>query len=557
MSNVITISRTRDYLVSRAQKHRRAGRYDEAMALLWKARNQFGIQEDIEMEAARVYAEMGCEEEAVRACLRVVRHGGTHKAEALFDLSLSSAQRGDFGRAVSYYEHFLACDARTEIPEETASALGQQLLDELEQPPMRSRKARARLLEHRAASRLQEGKTAAAQRLMEHSLRLHETARGYTMLACCCLIRLHLPEAVEAACRAHRMSPGRVQTLCVLSDAYAAAGETGLSRRAMCLAAMRAKAPDDLFSVALESAKHGDDALTLRMTKKLLAREPNHTRGMKLRACALINLGRMKEASRLFGRLCGLLPEDTICEFFYKLSREGKAQTERFSLGVDVTHEEGVNRAAELISMLYTSPDSICAAPESLQRVCRLCDWAFHSPMAGAHTKTVALILLTAMPADEAREVLLDALTDPQLADSVKLNILQVLTAKEGFRPYCVDVGGKLVHLAAGGISTQPASRSQANSQIVQRACDALGGVYPDAPQAMLKMFLAYLEAYPQPKGREADACAAALEALYHRQAGRHVDERRIAARNGISMRLLHLMLRRLERCAQEKPENN
>ena len=557
MSNVITISRTRDYLVSRAQKHRRAGRYDEAMALLWKARNQFGIQEDIEMEAARVYAAMGCEEEAVRACLRVVRHGGTHKAEALFDLSLSSAQRGDFGRAVSYYEHFLACDARTEIPEETASALGQQLLDELEQPPMRSRKARARLLEHRAASRLQEGKTAAAQRLMEHSLRLHETARGYTMLACCCLIRLHLPEAVEAACRAHRMSPGRVQTLCVLSDAYAAAGETGLSRRAMCLAAMRAKAPDDLFSVALESAKHGDDALTLRMTKKLLAREPNHTRGMKLRACALINLGRMKEASRLFGRLCGLLPEDTICEFFYKLSREGKAQTERFSLGVDVTHEEGVNRAAELISMLYTSPDSICAAPESLQRVCRLCDWAFHSPMAGAHTKTVALILMTAMPADEAREVLLDALTDPQLADSVKLNILQVLTAKEGFRPYCVDVGGKLVHLAAGGISMQPASRSQANSQIVQRACDALGGVYPDAPQAMLKMFLAYLEAYPQPKGREADACAAALEALYHRQAGRHVDEQRIAARNGISMRLLHLMLRRLERCAQEKPENN
>ena len=557
MSNVITISRTRDYLVSRAQKHRRAGRYDEAMALLWKARNQFGIQEDIEMEAARVYAAMGCEEEAVRACLRVVRHGGTHKAEALFDLSLSSAQRGDFGRAVSYYEHFLACDARTEIPEETASALGQQLLDELEQPPMRSRKARARLLEHRAASRLQEGKTAAAQRLMEHSLRLHETARGYTMLACCCLIRLHLPEAVEAACRAHRMSPGRVQTLCVLSDAYAAAGETGLSRRAMCLAAMRAKAPDDLFSVALESAKHGDDALTLRMTKKLLALEPNHTRGMKLRACALINLGRMKEASRLFGRLCGLLPEDTICEFFYKLSREGKAQTERFSLGVDVTHEEGVNRAAELISMLYTSPDSICAAPESLQRVCRLCDWAFHSPMAGAHTKTVALILMTAMPADEAREVLLDALTDPQLADSVKLNILQVLTAKEGFRPYCVDVGGKLVHLATGGISTQPASRSQANSQIVQRACDALGGVYPDAPQAMLKMFLAYLEAYPQPKGREADACAAALEALYHRQAGRHVDEQRIAARNGISMRLLHLMLRRLERCAQEKPENN
>lgn len=555
MSNVITISRTRDYLVSRAEKHRRAGRYDEAMALLWKARNQFGIQEDIEMEAARVYREMGCEEEADRACLRVVRLDGPHKAAALFDLSLASAQRGDFSRSSSYYEHFLACKTRADVPEEMAAEFGRQLLEELNQPSMRSRKARARMLEQKAAARLQEGKTAAAQHLMEHSLRLHETARGYTMLACCALMRMKLPEAVNAANRAHQMSPGRVQTLCVLSDAYAAMGEMRLSRRAMILAAIRAREPDDLFAVAMESAKHGDDELTLRMTKKLLVRDPYHTHGMKLRACALINLGRLKEASRLFGRLCGLLPEDTVCEFFYKLSRDGRTHTERFSLGLDVTHEEGVSRASELISMLYVSPDAICSEQETLHRVCRLCNWAFHSPMAGSHTKTVALILLTAMPADEAREVLLDALTDPLLADAFKLNALQVLTAKEGFRPYCVDIGSRLVHLAAGGVSTQPPQSSKANSQIVQRASDALSGAYPDAPQAILTMFLRYLEIYPQPKGREEDACAAALELLYHRQAGRHVDEQMLAERNGITERLLHRILRRFERCMQAKPE--
>lgn len=554
MSNVITISRTRDYLVSRAGKHRRAGRYDEAMALLWKARNQFGVQEDIEMEAARVYSEMGCEEEAARACLRAVRLDGPHKAAALFNLALSSAQRGDFSRSASYYEHFLACKTRANVPEELAAELGRQLLEELDQPPMRSRKARARMLEQRAAARLQEGKTAAAEHLMEHSLRMRETARGYTMLACCCLMRMKLPEAVNAANRAHQLSPGSVQTLCVLSDAYAAMGETALSRRAMILAAIRAKEPDDLFSVAMESAKHGDDELTLRMTKKLLAREPYHTHGMKLRACALVNLGRMKEASRLFGRLCGLLPEDTVCEFFYKLSRDSGTQTERFSLGIDVTHEEGVSRAAELISMLYVSPEAICSEQETLHRVCRLCNWAFHSPMAGSHTKTVALILLTAMPADEARQVLLDALTDPLLADAFKLNALQVLTAKEGFKPYCVDIGGRLVRLAAGGVSTQPAQSSQANSQIVQRASDALSGAYPDAPQAILNMFLRYLEIYPQPKGREEDACAAALELLYHRQSGRHVDEQELAERNGITMRLLHRILRRFERCMQAQP---
>lgn len=555
MSNVITISCTRDYLVSRAVKHRRAGRYDEAMALLWKARNQFGICEDIEMEAARVYTEMGCDEEAARAYLRVARQHGAHRAAAMFYLSLLSAQRGDFGRSVSYYEQFLSCGAQTEIPEDMASALGGQLLGELERPPMGSRKTRARVLEHRAAARLQEGKPAAAQRLMEHSLRLRETARGYTLLACCHLIRMQLPEAVEAASRAHRLSPGRVQALCVLSDAYAAMGESALSRRAMFLAAMRAREPDDLFSVAMESAKHGDDALTLRMTKKLLAREPYHTHGMKLRACALINLGRMKEASRLFGRLCGLLPEDTVCAFFYKLAREGKPRTERFALGVDVTHEEGVSRAAELISKLYMSPESICEEPASLQRVCRLCGWAFHSPMAGSHTKTVALILLTALPADEARTVLLDALTDPQLPDGAKLNILQALTAREGFRPYDADLDGRLVRLAAGCVSSQPMQGGRMNPQIVQCVSDALSRSYPDAPQEILTMFLRYLEAYPEPRGREAGACAAALEVLYHRHAGRRVDEESIAKKYGVTKRLLHSMLRRFER--GQEPEKH
>ena len=132
-----------------------------------------------------------------------------------------------------------------------------------------------------------------------------------------------------------------------------------------------------------------------------------------------------------------------------------------------------------------------------------------------------------------------------------------MLTARNGFKPYCVDIGGRLVHLAAGGVSTQPARSSRANSEIVQRASDALCEAYPDAPQRILDMFLRYLAVYPQPKGREADACAAALEALYHRQSGWSVDERKIAGRNGISKRLLNRMLRRFERCLQEKTDEH
>ena len=102
MSNVVSMDKPCEYLVRRAAARRRRGNYDEAMTLLSKAKDQFGLQQEIEIEMARIYDEMECEEEAVRAYLRVVRLGGENRAEALFQLALSAMQRGDFSRSVSY-----------------------------------------------------------------------------------------------------------------------------------------------------------------------------------------------------------------------------------------------------------------------------------------------------------------------------------------------------------------------------------------------------------------------------------------------------------------------
>ena len=53
MTNVVSIDCTCEYLVKRAARHRRAGRYDEAMALLWKAKNQFGWSDEVLLEMAK------------------------------------------------------------------------------------------------------------------------------------------------------------------------------------------------------------------------------------------------------------------------------------------------------------------------------------------------------------------------------------------------------------------------------------------------------------------------------------------------------------------------
>ena len=110
MSNVVSMERSCDYLVRRAAVSRRKGNYDAAMTLLAKAKDQFGLSEEIELEMARVYEEIECEEEAARAYLRVVRLGGKHAAHALFQLALSAMQHADFSSVMP------------EITENTATA---------------------------------------------------------------------------------------------------------------------------------------------------------------------------------------------------------------------------------------------------------------------------------------------------------------------------------------------------------------------------------------------------------------------------------------------------
>lgn len=545
MSNVVPMGQTREFLLTRAARHRRAGRYDEAMALLLKAKDQFGVDEEIELEMAYVYAEIGCDEAAQRAYLRVVRLKGKCRAQALYQLSILSAQNADVKRAQSYFQQLCAMK-QADISHDAVVSLGQQLEPAQHDDLQKSRKARARKLERRAVECLQAGKPAAAERDMRHAMALRPSAQGFTMLACCLMVREKYDEAIEFAEIAHELAPKRVQTICVLADACAGAGRRKASRRWMYLAALRAETTEDMQAAAIESAKYGEDALTLRLTERILKREPFHTRAMMLRACALANRGRLKAASRLFGRLCGLTPEDVVCEVYYRMTKDGVQPAERLAHGMDLAHPEGVELAKELLSMLYMPPEKIREDRTMLQSVCRMCFWALRSMMAGGNVKTVALILLNALEMPQTEDVLLDALLDPQVADSVKAGVLQTMTARHGFCPYEVDFGGRMVRLAAGGVSSQPVRSSEMNQKIVQRVSDALSPDFPDAAQMLLPLFLKYMEKHGAPKGRQEDACAAALEYVYHQRAGRGVDMKVIAARWQATARLCGVIARRL-----------
>ena len=549
MTKVVSMARTSEYWISRARKHRLAGRYDEAMALLAKTREQYGTGEALERELAQTYDEMGCEEEAARAYLRVARMKGEYRAEALFQLALSAAQRAELMRAASYFDQFERSDRRHVSPDLVA-LLGQQLRQALEKPAPQTRRERAKALERRAVERLQGGRVYAARRTMLHAIDLWENAQRLTLLACCELILGRLDEAQTHAEQAHALAPARVQTLCVLVDVLYATGKTEQARRMLHIAVLRAQSVDERLNVAVESAKHGEDSLTLRLTRSLLRRDPYCMRGMMLRGCALMNLRRFDEAKRIFGRLCVLLPEDTVCQAYYAMARNEQPPEGRLTLGLDVPPEEAVNRAVRIISAMAETP------LQGTRELYELSAWALRSAIAGTDTALLALMLMSALETPEALDVLLDALTDPQVSDGVKRAILQALTASRGFQPYDVDIGGRYVRLAAGALSGRTMDGEAART-VVQAACDALAPDFPQAPRMLLPMYIAFLEQNGVPKRREQPAYAAALEYLFHRLSGRKVGLNRIAAKYGVSPRLCRTKANRILRAVRKLAENN
>ena len=553
MTKVVSMARTSEYWVIRAQKHRFAGRYGEAMALLAKARDQFGLDEAIEWEMALTYDEMDCEEEAARSYLRVARLKGTYCAQAWFNLALSSAQRADLTRAVSYFEQFESSD-RQGVSPELASLLKRQMGDVMQTPVTKNQKQRAKKLERRAVDRLQEGKVHAARRTLLHALDRCENAQRLTLLACCEMLLGRLEDALEHAHKAHALAPARIQTICVLIDLLYTMGRMEEAKRMLHIAVLRAQNADDLFNIAVESAKHGEERMTLRLTKTLLHREPYSTKGMLLRGCALLNLGRMDEAKRQFAQLCVLLPENTVCPYAYALAREEKKPSERLTLGLDVPREEAVNRVMRMMSALYAGGKDMDDAQS--RELCRLCAWAFRSSIAGKNAAIVGVLLLNMIKTEEAHQTMLDALTDPQVSDALKYMLMQALTADGAFVPYNVDIGGKLVKLAASG-TAKTQEGGEAAQEIVQAAADALMPDFPQAPRVLLPLYIAYLERYGLPQAREKIACAAALEYLFHELKKHRVKLSTIARRNGVSVRLCRVMVRRMTKAIRETVQNN
>ena len=551
MSNIYPIGQTCQYLVSRAAKNRRAGKYDQAMKLLSRARKEFPENEEVEFEAATIYDEIGCEEEASRAYLRVVRIGGAHRAQALFQLSITSAQHGDLIRAQSYFRAFSSSDKKGVSPEMSA-LLKRQLEEAMNEPKKKNRVTRAKQLEKKAVQQLHAGRVYAAMRNTEHSIRLKETPQRLLLKACCHLLAGESASAEHEAKRALALKPVYVQALCVLADAYIFCGNRKEAGHVLIRAAKQANSTDSLFSTAVESAKYGYDRLTLILTRRILKREPYHIRAMAMRACAMMNLGSYRSAEKLFARLSAMVPDGGIYDAYRTQAQKGISCEERSAMAHDVTMQEAMDRSLYLLSVLQEEPSKLRCDEDLLDLVCRNSSWAITSAQAGANITLIAIIILAALDMPQTRAVLYDALLNPRIDDTQKRSILQAIGEHCSEQPLYADLYGEFSRITAGA-SVPDTLETESAQIIVQMAADALITRYPDAGHELLNMWITCMKVYGPVKKKDIVVCAAALEFAYHMSHHRDGALSSLSERTGYSRRLIRLWGRRILRCSNSK----
>lgn len=550
MSNIYPFGQTYQYLLTHSQRNQRAGKYDQAMMLLTKARRENSQSAETEAAIASIYDEIGCEEDAIRSYLRVVRLGGENRSDALFKLSLTFFQRGDILRALAYFEAF-ASSGRSGVADDMAQLLERQLAAAVCSSSFSSRRRRAAHLEKRAVQSLHAGRMHAAKRNAERAIRLEETAQRHLLKACCHLTLEECNAAAVEASEALRLKPVYVQALCLLVDAYAMLGRCADAKHAALRALKQARTQDSLFSVAVECAKHGYDRMALIATKRMLRREPFHVRAMEISACAHMNLRHYARAERLFAMMRTLVPDNVVYDSYYKLAQTASPVSERLIMTQDLTHAEAVNRAYELLSVLHEEPSQLRADPEQLERISKIAQWALYSPQAGENVTLVAIIILSALDTEQTQNVLLDAVMSPKLDDEVKLSILQAMKDHCSQRPEYADLGGRMVRIASGAAISGRAGNETAQ-EVVQLAADTLLKRYPDAADELLNLWLRCLNRYGLAKGRHAAACSAALELSFHLRHGRGVPLRALSRRYGVSRRLINLWASRMMRLQDE-----
>lgn len=316
---VVSLAKSAQYWVRRAQQHLKRGEHRRAAALLRHAVDLDPVDRDLRMEYAQVLREMSCFEASNRVAFGALAQEPTGFAPYQI-IGQNMLSLGREQEAIDAFSHYFR-QARAE-----GESLWDwddefyELEDMLEAPSGQHERTRLDTLIHIASLRLARGELARAEKALARARRLSSGDERLHALSAMLYEAREQPEkALRHAVLSVARNPHNVPALCALASVRLRLGQRGLSAATLMRAALSCRYPQDEQLFCFSASALGMPELALAMLRLSKQKQPHRLPTLYNYAVALLKTGKAEEALAYLHRCRDLDPEDLTVQALFRM----------------------------------------------------------------------------------------------------------------------------------------------------------------------------------------------------------------------------------------------
>ncbi|MDR1262404.1 MAG: hypothetical protein LBK46_02815 [Oscillospiraceae bacterium] len=415
---VLPFARSAKELHARALTQRKGKQWMEAAELLRRASEQEPRNEQVLIDLAQTYAQIGCNALANRVLLRVL-HDNSERKDLLYDMGVNFFSMQSWPQAHDCLSLYIRSCPTGKSRREANDLILYLYMQQ---------NSRVERRIQRATSAYADGKHALASRLMKRTFAVSPlNGDAHAVAAFLQLSDGDAKAALNLARQAYKLDHRNTRALCAMVVSLSQLNSRSAAIKFLQRAVSEAESEAERIMVVHTACEIEAYTQALSVLQTLTNEQPLEPTLTHLLAVCYCHAGREKDALPLWARLRRIDPEDTIADYCFESLRDSLARQEEFrpSHIRAVPMDETLRRLGRIRELADGDVETLQNVWREREEIRRLVSWGLNQQE--PRIRSVMLGLLRVAGDDHARWMLREALISIEHPDSIKQSYLEAL----------------------------------------------------------------------------------------------------------------------------------
>ncbi|MDR2656749.1 MAG: hypothetical protein LBB86_02865 [Oscillospiraceae bacterium] len=415
---VLPFTRSAKELHARALTQRKGKQWMKAAELLCRAAEQDPQNEQVLIDLAQTYAQIGCSALANRVLLRVL-HNNSERKDLLYDMGVNFFSMQSWPQAHDCLSLYIRSCPTGKSRREANDLILYLYMQQ---------NSRVERRIQRATSAYADGKHSLASRLMKRTFAVSPlNGDAHAVAAFLQLSDGDAKSALNLARQAYKLDHRNTRALCAMVVSLSQLNSRSAAVKFLQRAVDEAESEAERIMVVHTACEIEAYTHALSLLQTLTNEQPLEPTLTHLLAVCYCHAGREKDALPLWARLRRIDPEDTIADYCFESLRASIARQEEFrpSHIRAVPMDETLRRLGRIRELADGDVETLQNVWRERDEIRRLVSWGLNQQE--PRIRSVMLGLLRVAGDDHARWMLREALISIEQPDSIKQSYLEAL----------------------------------------------------------------------------------------------------------------------------------